>query len=62
MITYLKWDRESDSACCWVCVRVGMRPWYMVVGEVGEEHVYAARPAIRLLGGTLYMGDRSGML
>jgi hypothetical protein len=32
-------------------------------GEVGgEEHVYAARPAIRLLGGTLYMGDRCGML
>jgi hypothetical protein len=31
-------------------------------GEVGEEHVYAARPTIRLLGGTLYVGDRCGML
>ncbi len=31
-------------------------------GEVDEEHVHAARPAIRLLGGTLYMGDRCGML
>jgi hypothetical protein len=31
VITYLRWDRESDSACCWVCVRVEMRPWYMVV-------------------------------
>ena len=31
-------------------------------GEVGEEHVCAARPAIRLSGCTLYMGDRCGML
>ena len=31
VITYLRWVRESDSACCWVCVRVGMRIWYMVV-------------------------------
>ncbi len=30
--------------------------------EVGEEHVYAACPAIHLLGSTLYMGDRCGML
>ena len=20
VITYLRWDRESDSTCCWVCV------------------------------------------
>ena len=31
-------------------------------GEVGEEHVYATRPAIRLLGSALDMGDRCGML
>ncbi len=31
-------------------------------GEVGEEHVEAARPAVRLLGGTLYVGDRCGLL
>ena len=30
-------------------------------GEVGEEHVEAARPAVRLLGGTLYIGDRCGV-
>ncbi len=30
-------------------------------GEVGEEHVEAARPAVRLLGSTLYMGDRCGV-
>ena len=29
--TYLRRDRESDSAWCWVCMRVGIRPWYMVV-------------------------------
>ena len=28
---YLRWNRESDFAWCWVCVRVGMRPWYTVV-------------------------------
>ena len=26
---YFRWDLESSSACFWVCVRVGMRPWYM---------------------------------
>ena len=26
VITYLRWKRESDSAYCWVCVRVGMCP------------------------------------
>ena len=31
VIMYLRWDRESDSAWYWVCVRVGMRPWYTVV-------------------------------
>ena len=25
VITYLRWERESDSACCWVCVGMGMR-------------------------------------
>ena len=27
---YFRWDLDSASACCWVCVRVGMHPWYMV--------------------------------
>ena len=27
---YLRWDLESSSACCWVCIRVGIRPWYIV--------------------------------
>jgi hypothetical protein len=31
-------------------------------GEVGEEHVYTACPAIRLFGITLYMGEWCGML
>ena len=31
-------------------------------GEVGEEHVEATRPTVRLLGSTLYMGDRCGVL
>jgi len=31
-------------------------------GEVGEEHVYTACPAIRLLRSTLDMGDRCGLL
>ena len=31
-------------------------------GEVGEDHMYTTRPVIRLLGSTLYMGDRCGML
>ena len=29
--------------------------------EVDEEHVYTACPTIRLLGSTLYTGDRCGM-
>ena len=28
---YVRWDLDNSSACRWVCVRVGMRPWYMVV-------------------------------
>ena len=31
-------------------------------GEVSEEHVEAARPAVRLLGSTLYMDDQCGVL
>ena len=31
-------------------------------GEVGEEHVHTACPAIRLLGSTLDMGDQCGLL
>ena len=31
-------------------------------GKVGEKHVYAAGPAIGLLGGTLFVGDRCGRL
>ena len=31
VIMYLRKDRKSDSAWCCVCVRVGLRPWYMVV-------------------------------
>ncbi len=31
-------------------------------GEVGEEHVHTACPAIRLLRSTLDMGDRCGLL
>ena len=31
-------------------------------GEVGEEHVYTACPATRLLGSALYMGGWCGML
>jgi hypothetical protein len=27
---YFRWDLESSSACCWACVRVGIRPWYIV--------------------------------
>ena len=27
---YFRWDLDNASACCWVCVRVGMRPWYIV--------------------------------
>ena len=57
VITYLRWDRESDSACCWVCVRVGTRPWYMVVRLMTSMCIYAACPSIRLLGSTLDMGD-----
>ena len=30
-------------------------------GEVGEDRVYAACPAIRLLRSTLDMGDRCGL-
>ena len=43
VITYLRWDRESDSAWSWVCIRVGMRPWYMVVRlmrSMCKPHVY----------------------
>ena len=31
-------------------------------GEVGEEHVYTAWPAIRVLRSTLDVGDRCGLL
>jgi hypothetical protein len=43
VITYLRWDLESASACCWVCMSVGMRPWYMVVRLIRsmcKPHVY----------------------
>ena len=39
VIAYLRWDRESDSVCIWVCVRVGMRPWYMVVRLVRSMYI-----------------------
>jgi hypothetical protein len=55
VITYLRWDCDSDSACFWMCVRVGMRPWYMVVRFL--RSMYAACPSIRLLGSTLDMSD-----
>ena len=29
--TYFRCDLDSISAWCWVWLRVGMRPWYMVV-------------------------------
>ena len=61
VITYLRWDRESDSACCCYVCEGGDAP-LLYGGEVGEEHVYTACPAIRLLGSTAYMGDRCGML
>ncbi len=28
--TYFRWDLDNASACCWVCVSVGMHPWYIV--------------------------------
>ena len=43
VITYLRWDRERDSAWCWVCVSVGIRPWYMVVRlmrSMCKPHIY----------------------
>jgi hypothetical protein len=55
--TYLRWDRDSDSAWCWVCVRVRMRPWYMMVRLMRIMCMPHAHPSICLLGGTLDMGD-----
>jgi hypothetical protein len=46
VMTYLRWDRESDSACCWVCVRVGMRPWYMVVMLVRSMCIPHVQPSV----------------
>ena len=45
-----------------VCVCEGGDAALVYGSEVGEEHVEAARPAVRLLGITLYMGDRCGVL
>ena len=58
VITYLRWDRENNSACCWVRVYEGGDAPLVYGGEDGEEHVYAARPSIRLLRSALDMGDR----
>ena len=46
VITYLRWDRESDSACYWVCARVGMRPWYMVVRLVRSMCMPYVHPSV----------------
>jgi hypothetical protein len=46
VITYLRWDRVSDSACCWVCVRVEMRPWYMVVRLVRSMCMSHDQPSV----------------
>ena len=46
VITYFRWGRESDSACCWVCVRVGMRPWYMMVRLVRSMCMPHVQPSV----------------
>jgi hypothetical protein len=46
VIMYVRWDRESDSACCWVCVRVKMRPWYMVVRLVRSMCMPHDQPSV----------------
>ena len=53
VITYLRWDRESASACCWVCVSVGMRPWYMVVRLIKSMCKPHVHPSVCL--GVLWM-------
>ena len=46
VITYLRWDRERNSAWCWVCVRVGMRPWYMVVRLMSSMYKPHVHPSV----------------
>ena len=46
VITYLRWYSDSNSACCWLCVRVGMRPWYMVVRLVRSMCMPHVQPSV----------------
>jgi hypothetical protein len=43
---YLRWDRDNDSACCWVCWRVGMRPWYIVVRLMRSMCIPHVQPSV----------------
>ena len=43
---YLRWDLESSSACCWVCVRVGIRPWYIVARFTRSMCIPHVQPSV----------------
>ena len=43
---YIRWDRDNDSACCWVCWRVGMRPWYIVVRLMRSMCIPHVQPSV----------------
>jgi len=46
VMMYLRWDLESDSACCWVWMSVGIRPWYMVVRLVRSMYMPHVHPSV----------------
>ena len=45
---YFMWVLESSSACFWVCVRFGMRPWYLVARWLRSMCIPNVQPAFCL--------------
>ena len=43
---YFRWALESSSACCWVCVRVGIRPWYIVARFIRSMCMPHVQPSV----------------
>ena len=42
--TYFRWDLDNASVCCWVCMRVGMQPWYIVARFIRSMCMPSNRP------------------
>ena len=51
---YFRWDLARSSAFCWVCERVGMLPWYIVVRFIRRMCRPHVKPSV--CWGVLWLG------